>query len=372
MNKTTNNYVNKAQLGFSLVELMIAMVISSIVIGGVFSIFIKTKDSQRYSRAVSQVQESARFSLGYLKQDLRMIGYRGCISFDDPTVTVNVNDNEMPANFNAANNELIGYEVVANSFDDPMYGNASNIKDIIKVGTDAFNIGRMASLANAMAGNLAPNNANIEIESSPDPKISQDDIIFISDCISADIFKVTNSPSVNEGNRSIRLAHAANGNKTPQLSKIYQLDAEISKYQSRLYFIGDTTRTNHQNQPIFALYQATNTYNAAVPTFLVEELIEGVENMQLLYGEVLANNNVSYRTADAVTNMRQVISVQIGLLISSRDNVRQSSDGKTYQLPGQAIAPSAAGKSTSNSQHQRDNRLRRVVTSTIQIRNRQL
>ena len=94
--------------------------------------------------------------------------------------------------------------------------------------------------------------------------------------------------------------------------------------------------------------------------------------MQLLYGEVLANNNVSYRTATQVSDMSEVISIQIGLLISSRDNVRQTSDDKTYQLPGQAIAPSAAGKSTSNSQHQRDKRLRRGVTSTIQIRNRQL
>ncbi|NRA83608.1 MAG: prepilin-type N-terminal cleavage/methylation domain-containing protein, partial [Gammaproteobacteria bacterium] len=138
MNKTTIRYVSRSQLGFSLIELMIAMVISSIVIGGIFSIFIKTKDSQRYSMAVSRVQESSRFSLGYLKQDIRMIGYRGCISFDDPTVTVNVNDDEMPVNFNAANNELIGFEVTADSFDDPMYDNASNIKDIIKVGTDAF------------------------------------------------------------------------------------------------------------------------------------------------------------------------------------------------------------------------------------------
>ncbi|OIQ45720.1 MAG: hypothetical protein BM565_12725, partial [Gammaproteobacteria bacterium MedPE] len=68
------NIVNAKQQGFSIVELMIALVISIGTIGGLFSIYLKTRTTQELTEANSRIQESGRFAMEYLKRDIRMIG----------------------------------------------------------------------------------------------------------------------------------------------------------------------------------------------------------------------------------------------------------------------------------------------------------
>ncbi|MGQ0697388.1 MAG: PilW family protein [Panacagrimonas sp.] len=61
--------------GFSLVELMISMVIGLIVVAGVISIFLSSKQAFRTQDGLSQVQESGRF-IGYLMSPyIRQAGY---------------------------------------------------------------------------------------------------------------------------------------------------------------------------------------------------------------------------------------------------------------------------------------------------------
>ncbi|MDP2561852.1 PilW family protein [Psychrobium sp. 1_MG-2023] len=348
--------------GFTLVEVMIALVISSTLIGGVFSLYLNTKQTQNYTQSSSRIQESGRFSLEYLSRDIRMIGYRGCISYDDPIVNVIAKD--MPAGFMANQNELVGFEIDSGWASGSIYENSTAITSKIKTGTDAFAIGRMASLSNKLSGNLTSVNAQVHIEATPAPNIKQNDLIFLSDCSDADIFRVTNNP--NASGSTINLAHGNGSNTSNNLSKLFQDDSSIAKYQSTFYFVGDTGRDNALGHNVYALYQATNLFDSATPTHQVEELIEGVENMQLLYGEVLANGNTRYLTADNVTDMNQVQSIQLGLLITSQNQVRTTNDSKTYELPGESIGISTTVK------HDKDKRLRHVFTTTVKIRNRAL
>ncbi|MGD2112584.1 MAG: PilW family protein [Gammaproteobacteria bacterium] len=93
-------------------------------------------------------------------------------------------------------------------------------------------------------------------------------------------------------------------------------------------------------------------------------MVEGIENLQILYGEDHdatdgVTNATRYITAGNVTDWDNVVSVRIGIIVASRDNIATTDDTSTFSLIGQAPA-AAAG----------DHRRRRAYSTTAVIRNR--
>lgn len=66
----------RQQAGLSLIELMIALLISSFLILGVTTIFINNKQSYTYQQNQAGNQENGRFALLMLNQELAKAGYR--------------------------------------------------------------------------------------------------------------------------------------------------------------------------------------------------------------------------------------------------------------------------------------------------------
>ncbi|MEH6473793.1 MAG: prepilin-type N-terminal cleavage/methylation domain-containing protein, partial [Halopseudomonas sp.] len=90
---TTQSTMNK-QRGLSLIELMIAMVISSFLMLGVFEVFIGSSGTDRISHAFARVQENGRLAIDILTRNLRMTGYQGCI--DPELIDMNIIANDPP------------------------------------------------------------------------------------------------------------------------------------------------------------------------------------------------------------------------------------------------------------------------------------
>lgn len=67
------------QLGFSLIELLIAMLISLILMAGVFQSYLGSKQAYRTQDGLSRLQENARFALDFMTRDLRMADTWGCV-----------------------------------------------------------------------------------------------------------------------------------------------------------------------------------------------------------------------------------------------------------------------------------------------------
>ncbi len=94
-----------------------------------------------------------------------------------------------------------------------------------------------------------------------------------------------------------------------------------------------------------------------------QPLVEGVEALQILYGENTDGDPQSaniYVRADQVTNMNDVVSVRIAMRFRSRANVTSTVDTNQYALldEGASTAPN-------------DRLLRREITTTISLRNTQ-
>ncbi|SDT89652.1 type IV pilus assembly protein PilW [Pseudomonas pohangensis] len=68
------------QRGLSLIELMVAILISAILLLGVVELFLNTFRTDRTHTELSRVQESGRIAMELISREVRRAGYQGCIS----------------------------------------------------------------------------------------------------------------------------------------------------------------------------------------------------------------------------------------------------------------------------------------------------
>jgi len=64
--------------GFSLVELMVAMALGLVIVGGVVSVLTANKRSYRTNEGLAQVQEAGRSAYELIARDVRQSGTTGC------------------------------------------------------------------------------------------------------------------------------------------------------------------------------------------------------------------------------------------------------------------------------------------------------
>jgi type IV pilus assembly protein PilW len=60
--------------GFSLVELMIAMLLGLFIIGGVISVFLSNRVAYRQNENLARMQENARYAFEVVGRDIREVG----------------------------------------------------------------------------------------------------------------------------------------------------------------------------------------------------------------------------------------------------------------------------------------------------------
>ncbi|MCU7836977.1 MAG: PilW family protein [gamma proteobacterium symbiont of Taylorina sp.] len=359
---------SKKQSGLTLVELMIALVISLIVIAGVIEIYLSNKRTYNTQAALSQIQEDGRFASIFIKKDLRMSGYMGCmgrsIQFknnvdssqysDELIAAANLNLTSSVKGFN--NGAVQGFNDVTVLPDiltnmglsiGTAQGQMITNTDIVLVRFAGF-----CSGGNVVAPLMGDKAANIKIADagcSGGCCINKNDLVIITDCKNADLFAVVNNASAGGGSQDT-LTHSSALNSSNTLSVKYGLDARVYKYQATVWYIGNGA---YGRPALFKKSIQGNNFNSV-------EVVEGIENMQLVFGQdSLSNGSVdSYVNADTLPGTNNIVSIKVSFLVSSlKDNVASEPVALNYN--GVTIN-SGAGS---------DKRLRRVFNSTIALRN---
>jgi type IV pilus assembly protein PilW len=70
--------VHRAQLGLTLIELMISITIGLVVVGAVTYVYVGSKGAYRGNESVARIQEAGRFALDSIARDIRRAGALGC------------------------------------------------------------------------------------------------------------------------------------------------------------------------------------------------------------------------------------------------------------------------------------------------------
>lgn len=288
-----------------MVELMVALVIGLFLMAGVLQIFVTNKVAYKSQDGLARLQENGRFAIEVLTRDLRYAGYFGCAARE--AVSPDIIVQGKPADF-------FGIDSLIGGQNDLGASNAFNAV----AGTDALAV-RMASQSIMPLGrNMTTSSASLSIDANSE-NIGNGDILFISDCEKADVFEV----STITGTGPYTITHTT-GNATNDLSKPYQTDAQLMSFISNTYFIKDTGRVNEAGDPILGLYRRDVSGSD-------EELIDGVEDLQLLYGldtdtdsDQIANQYVTADSIDGTSTKqwRNVVSVRISIVVNSIESLK--------------------------------------------------
>lgn len=343
--------MRESQRGFGLVELMIAITLGLFLSAAVIQVFLATNASSKVQDSLAQIQENARFAMRFLGKEVRMAGYMGCSSIGNISVNVITNPADT-VNFDLST-ALVGEDNVT----------AGNELGAL-VGSDVLHIKKASGVGVYVTGNTSANNANIKIENNS-LGFAQGDYVMVSDCLAADVFRISNNPNNNgNGNADTTLTHSMSVNTDTKLSKLYQTDAEIFGFESVDYFIRDTGRDTASGLRINALYMQRLVAGSGGVTSAAIELVEGVEDMQITYG-VDTNDDRAvdvYRDGAAVTDWTDVLSVRVALqMVASDENIV----GKTGAENAQSIVDINGNVIPNN-----DGRFRQVFTNVFAIRNK--
>jgi len=334
----------KHQLGMSLVELMVALVISLFLLAGIVQVYLANRTSYTFSESISRIQENGRFALDIVTQDLRMAGFFGCAIFDPTDTTSLVNNlNPAGAGYDPAIHDFFGQGLLAGTENDGLNG------------SDSITLrGAKPAQVNVYPPYNVSTSAMIHVTTND--SIQPDDIVMVTNCRGGDIFQVTNKTNSTKSSQQAIVHNTgvgSPGNYNPDsckggnahcLSQTYGSDASMFELQAVTYSIA----VGASGEP--ALWRSENGTNV--------ELIDGIEQMQILYGVDTDNDDFAnqYVVSTAVPDMLTVMSVQLMLLVRS-DSDGVTEDAQVYNYNG--VNTIAA-----------DQRLRQVFSTTIALRNR--
>lgn len=362
MNNRNFELLRLPQQGFSIVELMIAMVLGLVLMGGVLQVFISTKKAYNLNEEMAWIQENASFAINFMAEDLRMAGYYGCASRSSSVANVlNDPDASWATDFGKG---LRGYDG-----DDPTFPNAIFPQPVTATlpasvpATDVFTVHK-ADLDNAFqVTKHVASSAVIDIVGTH--AFPTGTVLIVSDCHHSAVFQ-------NTGNQSNKVNHntgnsASPGNCTKGLgvpvtcstngtSYTYKEDAFVMRAIGHAYYIAEAS---NGVPSLFRKSLSTDTTTDSVST-IDEEMVQGVENMQIQYGLDTDSDSLPnrYVDADSVLDTQwesQVVSARVTLLLRSLTEL--ASEPQTISFLGTAYTPT-------------DNYVRRVYSTTVKLRNR--
>ena len=344
----------QAQRGLTLVELMVALTLSLLLSLAMVQLFIGNKQTFRMLEGSSRLQENGRFAVGFISRELQVAGYHGCII--DADKIHNVLNGESSSFLWGFSRAVQGFNAntsswtpnwTATSYLDFDFPGALPGADII-----TLNVVEGLDLKATQAGVItSATYGEAPITVTVDSGLEADDIIYVTDCEKGAITQLT---AVNSGGKSLEHAQKAATSKYPGNSKksldhVYD-DAEVFRLRAVSFYL----RNGASGRP--SLWRKINKEDP-------EELVEGVEDMQILYGVAddvdqwgTVTKYLSADQVDTANDWDKVASVRINLLLQSADGLAEQK--QTYTFAG--AAPVTAS----------DERIRREFVSTVGVRNR--
>ena len=349
----------KRLAGLTLVELLLALAISSILALGVFELLAASQTAARLVRGQATLGEAGRLAMMVVARDLRQAGYRGC----DRLTAADAGVLGLPYEFDllrglqgfegldggwAPDFASAGLPVTNGSRDERVYAGGRRRAGVdlarLRAGSDFFTVWFLGAAAFAVVDprrTLANGDEDLLLAAEEDEvedAIRQDHIAFLGDCINERLFMVTRLAS--QGSQA-RLAHGAlrrvggTGNASANIGNGYGPGAEVRPLVSRTYYVGRGLGTSNLGEPVFSLYMKEGVQRPV-------ELIEGVEDMQLLYGVDTGGADGApdiWLDASRVADFRQVAAVRVQILASSVDSLgRLGEDGLLRRTLVQTLA----------------------------------
>ena len=297
------------QRGLSLIELMVAMTIGAVLIFGATQVYVNSRNSYGVNESVARLQETARYAMAVIEPDIRMANYWGLV-------------NSAPAAIAAPGTALACGAIFAVDVRNNLQG--SNNAYQLDVGAPACD-----SVPDFTSGVAWATNAVTTADTLTVRRAAALPVV-PSSVTTAGVMQICSNRStgVMEVNGAACLA--------PPTGQINDLIVNA-------YYI-DRNSAQQANLP--SLRRKTlSSVQGGVPRILDQEIIPGVEDMQIQFGiDPTGNTGVvtRYVNPDAVPFGALVVAVRVWLLVRSDTAESGFTDARIYQY-GDRVGGGATG-----------------------------
>lgn len=342
-----------AQKGFSLVELLVALFISLLLSMAVYQVFDIAQRTNRLQAAITQLQDSGRFALQTMAQDLRQTAFNGGCR----NTAFHLEEN---SGLNGEFSPLMGWDSPSvTGFEDELaspvaMGNVVAFRGVAWTELSMSEEGVIVESANASQLNL----------SEPLDIRFQDNVLLVQAGNRCDVFLNTSSQA--DRFSKSRKASDLIRNKPPGGSD-WGITAgsevvSVSLLDNAVYYLGSDPVSNTPSLMYLDI-------NQAAPTNQV--VANHVAAMRLAY---LEDGETSYQSAGDINDWQDVSALRISLLMQSEQNVRSAQEAEA--LAGEFGIGNFRGLTGTALENfteifsDNPQRLYQVFTTTIQLRNR--
>lgn len=315
----------KSAKGFSLVELMIAMLLGLIVVGGASAIYLVSKRSLTETEQIAALSENGRFALQLISDSVRHIGFYGGANPADIRRDASL---DAVADFDCTGGAQ-AYDTEKSLF--AVHTTSATVLGCIKdavVDTDVLVIKGVAPSPLSDADPDDPDAERDGVIDFPPDAWSDQEVYVISNSESGILMDGADTqPGVEDG------AEFARGAAWPYRLQIYYIRAHAGG-------------TSTLSRKILAWDSAAG--GMSVQT---QDLVQGVENIRYLFGYDTGNNGrvdtlASLTDVTSADAWSQVMSLQVFILLRSDLPDPNYNNEKTYQLGDLPITPADSVRRT--------------------------
>ncbi|WP_461583576.1 PilW family protein [Tepidiphilus sp. HLB4] len=308
------SHASRHQLGLTLVELMVALVLGLVVIGAVVNLFLTNRQTYRTTENLARMQENLRIAYELMARDVREAGATAC----GATNIANVLNGTSPTW------SWQGETLIASA---PGATLPSFAPDNVAAGSPVLSIAKGSDPTNEIhVTDHEPASATLTLSSTTG--LEKENILFVCEGPDAAIFQATNVNS-----SSLKVVHdsgknADPGNCTKCLSTPVVCEGghgapkpkdcrnftggTLLKFQRILWYVGTNDRGG------------TSLYRKVVNNDLDKNKDKGVEmvpDIDQLTLSFLVKNDTTYRPIASVTAWQNVVAVRILVRSVSTDKI---------------------------------------------------
>ncbi len=304
------------QSGLTLIELMVALVLSALLLLGLIQTFEANKRSNNLQLAFSRVQESGRIATEIVASDIRMADYWGCQP--DPGSINDLLDHSDP-DYSAGDYDWLTRDAVTMD-NDVAAGTTVGTKTVL-AGTDVLTLTTSVDSCGGAGRMASMQAANLKVSDTCDLTLGQ--VVMVTNCSAGELFTVTNFNACSSGrctlvhnSGSVGVAGSVD-NASHSFSSTYGSDSRVLTPVKKTYFIANDTGG------IPSLYVKVGTASAV-------QLVAGIEDMQFTLGEDTDDDNEVNKITTSTTgvDMNKVMSIRVQFQVRDEQFINSSdSDG---------------------------------------------
>jgi len=325
------------QRGLSLVELMIGIVLGLMLMAAALQVLLSSKQSFSLQKESGNIQENARFAVEMLGREIAMAGFTGCRK--STKIASVVSGSGAAGNWMYGLPGLEGFDNTQATTDFPSTYRTDRLAD-----TDSIIV--RGGAANALVAVNSYTQPTFQFPAGSDVTgvFKAGDLVLASnsECKQVSIFQVSVVNATNlsyaaagtPGNCNLQIGGGStstpstcaipNGVSAPTMSA----GSNLMPYSVSAFYVASSTA----DPSVPALWRARVVTVGSAATVRKEELLQGVENLQLLYGYDTNNDNIPnfFAKANDATlvggtwDWAKVVSVRVAVLLRSLAPVEAS------------------------------------------------